>query len=924
MIQKAQEATTTIKDPVHGYIEFPKSFVQNFIDTDLFQRLQEVSQTGMKVLYPNATHNRFCHSLGVYHLGKKSFSYFRNNVKAQFPQIYSRVVEISPNGMINSSADVIWEKWELLFVLSCLLHDCGHSPFSHSLEEVYDYSQVDVFSGITAGDSAAYYSCKYLTHVFGEKSAFASGLIRKSKPYGAPHERMSACMMISQYGKAILNVLVSLFVDTKSPPLFSEDLKNDYLQCKESLEQCTLSDGSSVNVAIKDRIFAQDLEFMVRCIIGYPYQIKISVSQEERITNQLKNCIIKLLNSQLDVDNLDYTVRDSAISGYSSATVDIERLLRSRTITVGNVVQDKKIKEKSVDGEFKLTKLTYTKDDGSFDAYLSGPLRYECTEKNESCEIFIDGIMRPNLKYCTLNENQKIHIHSEGTAFQIKPRKGYSVANVHITGRVSGLLSGQAFGEMKKDCCTLTWLDGEFPVCIEPAFHKSALSVLQGAFDANNFESLWIYSHHKTTYYNSFLVFCLLDTYCGILYERDQAKLKKVLVAKSPVSDCPTVQCCAEIKKETIIRVLHLLGASDGAVQVSAGFGWSTSDVQELEKLVENADLDTEKCRKAYDVLYAAAVARFSGVNISKHVLTEEEGEEGQVLSAYSKLRQILTNLVTPNFDISTISDDIKWVQQVAYFGCLSGDVIKVMFNVIGMIQKSTYDGKTFFRSSDYDLLSRYKELARDLEDKKTRGIELTDREKRFREIQLQLEGRNYCRSMWKSHAEYAYYVQRYSKQEIDQLNSLLIKAAAHNSPCANSQGGLPSSPYVFLSDYHCNEASDLWHELTNALQKNQDKLEILVWVPQRIKHKSYDLRNTYITWKRRTVSLAELNFHQAADNKVEFFYIYYKYGHYEYTATDGSNSRFVPAEIQPEKMLSCLIEYTRKVFGDGGAEFLR
>ena len=220
MIQKAQEATTTIKDPVHGYIEFPKSFVQNFIDTDLFQRLQEVSQTGMKVLYPNATHNRFCHSLGVYHLGKKSFSYFRNNVKAQFPQIYSRVVEISPNGIINSSADVIWEKWELLFVVSCLLHDCGHSPFSHSLEEVYDYSQADVFSGITAGDSAAYYSCKYLTHVFGEKSVFASGLIRKSKPYGAPHERMSACMMISQYGKAILNVLVSLFVDTKSPPLF--------------------------------------------------------------------------------------------------------------------------------------------------------------------------------------------------------------------------------------------------------------------------------------------------------------------------------------------------------------------------------------------------------------------------------------------------------------------------------------------------------------------------------------------------------------------------------------------------------------------------------------------------------------------------------------------------------------------------------
>lgn len=153
---KTNEAMTTIKDPVHGYIEFPKSLVRNFIDTDLFQRLQEVSQTGMKVLYPNATHNRFCHSLGVYHLGKKSFSYFRTNVKTQFYQIYKNVAEDCKCKGKNE-IDVIWDKWELLFELSCLLHDCGHSPFSHSLEEVYDYSQADIFSGITAGDSSTYY-----------------------------------------------------------------------------------------------------------------------------------------------------------------------------------------------------------------------------------------------------------------------------------------------------------------------------------------------------------------------------------------------------------------------------------------------------------------------------------------------------------------------------------------------------------------------------------------------------------------------------------------------------------------------------------------------------------------------------------------------------------------------------------------------
>ena len=57
------EKNTIIKDSVHGYINVPKPIAREIIDTDIFQRLKNIEQTGMQVLYPSATHNRFTHSL---------------------------------------------------------------------------------------------------------------------------------------------------------------------------------------------------------------------------------------------------------------------------------------------------------------------------------------------------------------------------------------------------------------------------------------------------------------------------------------------------------------------------------------------------------------------------------------------------------------------------------------------------------------------------------------------------------------------------------------------------------------------------------------------------------------------------------------------------------------------------------------------
>ena len=49
----------TFMDVVHGYIQIPHCFVEHIIDTLYFQRLRNIDQTGMRILYPNAKHDRF-------------------------------------------------------------------------------------------------------------------------------------------------------------------------------------------------------------------------------------------------------------------------------------------------------------------------------------------------------------------------------------------------------------------------------------------------------------------------------------------------------------------------------------------------------------------------------------------------------------------------------------------------------------------------------------------------------------------------------------------------------------------------------------------------------------------------------------------------------------------------------------------------
>ena len=101
-------------DTVHGYISVPEDYCNKLIDTPHFQRLRRIEQSSARSLFPCARHDRFVHSLGVFHIGRRIL-----NSICRDKNISSDI-----NDGIKQS-----------FLIACLLHDCGHSPFSHTLED---------------------------------------------------------------------------------------------------------------------------------------------------------------------------------------------------------------------------------------------------------------------------------------------------------------------------------------------------------------------------------------------------------------------------------------------------------------------------------------------------------------------------------------------------------------------------------------------------------------------------------------------------------------------------------------------------------------------------------------------------------------------------------------------------------------------
>ena len=104
-------ARKIINDPVYGFITIDDPLILSIIAHPYYQRLRRIHQMAFAhLVYPGAVHSRLHHSLGAYHLMSCAINELKNK------------------------GTIITPEEELGARIAILLHDIGHGPYSHALE----------------------------------------------------------------------------------------------------------------------------------------------------------------------------------------------------------------------------------------------------------------------------------------------------------------------------------------------------------------------------------------------------------------------------------------------------------------------------------------------------------------------------------------------------------------------------------------------------------------------------------------------------------------------------------------------------------------------------------------------------------------------------------------------------------------------
>jgi len=102
-----------INDPVYGFISIKDPLIFSITTHTYYNRLRRIYQMALAhLVYPGAVHTRFHHSLGAYHLMCNALT-----------ELCGKGIDITPQEEVAAKAAI-------------LLHDIGHGPFSHALENI--------------------------------------------------------------------------------------------------------------------------------------------------------------------------------------------------------------------------------------------------------------------------------------------------------------------------------------------------------------------------------------------------------------------------------------------------------------------------------------------------------------------------------------------------------------------------------------------------------------------------------------------------------------------------------------------------------------------------------------------------------------------------------------------------------------------
>ena len=263
-----------IRDTVHGDIKLNDIYA-HILDTPEFQRLRSIEQGSFRPVFPGARHDRFIHSLGTYHLAGKFGWSFLANIRRDFPDMpLTREEE---------------QKLMATFRYAALLHDIGHAPYSHTTEEFFLLKK-----NLSGGPIIRDQLCDAVASQGHEDERKAFELdFSNRKP--SPHEIISATLLITQRDRFLVTDLPSVL-------------------------------AGQVDTALAARM-------VIGCT--YDYSRYADLAPRDKFLLGLRNCFIQMLNSDaVDVDRLDYLIRDTQMSGFTNTPVDVDYLAGSVTAIV--------------------------------------------------------------------------------------------------------------------------------------------------------------------------------------------------------------------------------------------------------------------------------------------------------------------------------------------------------------------------------------------------------------------------------------------------------------------------------------------------------------------------------------------------------------------------------------------------------------
>ena len=150
-----------INDPVFGFIKIPRGLLYDVVRHPLMQRLNRINQLGLaSVVYPGARHTRFQHSLGAFHLMSEALLNLQQ--KGHF--------------IFDSEAEAV--------KAAILMHDIGHGPFSHVLENT-------LVTGISHEDISLL-MMERINHDVGQQLGLAISIFRDQYPKRFLHQLISS------------------------------------------------------------------------------------------------------------------------------------------------------------------------------------------------------------------------------------------------------------------------------------------------------------------------------------------------------------------------------------------------------------------------------------------------------------------------------------------------------------------------------------------------------------------------------------------------------------------------------------------------------------------------------------------------------------------------------------------------------------